>query len=139
MAGKHSSKFFTGIGRFMQGRYGADALSIFCLPLYAIFLLLSIFPHCRFFSIFALAVAAIAIFRSFSRNIPKRQKELQHFLNFTGKIKSFFRRKKRMFRERKTHKFFKCKKCHAVLRVPRGKGKIEITCPKCYTKMTKKT
>ena len=34
---------------------------------------------------------------------------------------------------------FKCKKCGAVLSVPRGKGTLRVVCPKCKTETTKKS
>ncbi len=124
---------------FMYGRYGGDELSLFLLFVFLAFSVLSIIPYCWVLYPLGLAASVYSLFRCFSKNIYKRQAERRWFLNLTGKIKSFFRRRKRIFKERKTHKFFKCKKCGAVLRVPKGKGKIEITCPKCKTKTTKKT
>lgn len=54
-------------------------------------------------------------------------------------IKNWFRLQKRKFSERKTHRFFKCAQCKAALRVPRGKGKIKVRCPKCGAEALRKT
>lgn len=125
--------------RFMIGRNGMDEFTGFLILVALAFSVLSIVPFCWFFAVFPLPIYAYCLFRMLSRNIYKRREERTRFTTLFLKCKSFFKRRKRMFKERKTHKFYKCKKCRAVLRVPKGKGKIEITCPKCQNKITKKT
>lgn len=132
-------KLLFKFNNFMSGRYGADELSVFLLFVYLTFSLLALLPYCQILYPLGLIACVFSLFRCFSRNTGKRYAERTRFLGFFNKTKSFFRRKRRIFKERKTHKFFKCKKCGAVLRVPKGKGRIEITCPKCKTKITKKT
>lgn len=46
---------------------------------------------------------------------------------------------KKMWDERKTTKFLKCPNCGQILSVPKGKGKIRVTCPKCRTKVETKS
>lgn len=125
--------------RFMSGRYGADEFSLFLLIVYLVLSMLAVLPYCNALYAVALSACVFSLYRCFSRNIYRRNAERTWFLGKWSKIKSFFRRKRRIFKERKTHKFFKCKRCGAVLRVPKGKGRIEITCPKCKNKLTKKT
>lgn len=127
------------INSFMYGRNGIDELTLFLLILSFVITFLGYIPYCWFLLLFPLPINLYCLFRILSRNVYKRQAERHKFLSAVNKIKSFFRRRKRIFKERKTHSFFKCKKCRAVLRVPKGKGKIEITCPKCQSKLTKKT
>lgn len=80
----------------------------------------------------SLAVFIYAYYRVFSRNITKRRAENIAFIGF-------FTRKKLRFQQRKTHKFYSCPKCKAMLRVPKGRGKIEITCKQCGTQFVKNT
>lgn len=127
------------LNRFMNGRYGADEFSLFLIIVYFSLSMLALLPYCAVLYSVALSACAFALFRFFSRNVYRRNAERTWFLDKYGKLKSFFRRKRRIFKERKTHRFFKCKRCGAVLRVPKGKGRIEITCPKCNNKLTKKT
>lgn len=51
-----------------------------------------------------------------------------------NKLKAWFRLRKDMWRDRKTHKYFKCRNCKAVIRVPKRKGGGVVACPKCGTR-----
>ena len=123
--------------QFMYGRYGFDELSkvlnILSLALWAISLFIPyIYP-------IVLTLLIWVIFRTYSRNISKRQIELNRYLHIKCKIKQWFNLKKDIFKNRKTYRYYKCPCCRANLRVPKGRGKIEISCPKCHTKFIKKT
>lgn len=122
---------------FMYGRYGYDELSRF-LSICAIILVLfsSALPILSLVSLFLLIWSIV---RAYSRNTEKRKEERYRYLCFTGKFKQFFKLRKNMLRDRKTHKYYKCPSCKAYLRVPKGKGKIQISCPKCKEKITKTT
>lgn len=125
--------------RMMYGRYGNDALNNFLLILALILVFLAYLPYlgiCLFLSIGVLTWSNI---RCFSRNIGKRRRELTAYLNVRNKIKGFFSLRRKMWKERKTHCYFKCKSCKAVLRVPKGKGEIDVTCPKCHAVTVEKT
>lgn len=127
------------IERFMQGRYGIDKLCTFLLITgFALWFLAMIRPL-SFLIIPALAIIIFAYMRVFSKNYVKRTRELNKYLTIKNKLQERWHLLKRIRRERKTHRYFKCKACKTRLRVPRGKGKIEITCPKCRTKVIKKT
>ena len=123
---------------FMMGRYGQDKLSLHMCWLSLLICFVSMFvwriPLLLIYSLLLL----LALFRTFSRNIPKRQKEGLAYERFLGKIKGFSALQKNKWRDRKTHRYFKCT-CGAVLRVPKGKGFIIIHCPKCKNDLTKKT
>ena len=127
------------LAQFMYGRYGNDALtrflSIFCLVLFLIYIIT------RIFVFYALSIFLVfwSVFRSLSRNFSARQKELGKFLDISEKIKRWFNLRKRIFSERKTTKYYKCKNCKAFLRVPKGRGKLEISCPKCKYTFIKRT
>ncbi len=123
---------------FMMYRYGGDKLSNTLSIVALILMFLSIFPYMRICYFLAFVLIVWATFRMFSRNIPARQKELYKYIAITGKVKAFFHRKKRMWSERKTHKYLKCPNCKANLRVPRRKKKIEVSCPKCHKQFIKK-
>lgn len=85
-------------------------------------------------TLYALALAGViyAYFRMFSRNLSKRQRENAVVLQKWNVIKL-------RFRQRKTHRYYRCPKCKAVLRVPRGKGKITVICRQCANRFDKKT
>lgn len=135
--------FFTRLGNtiryFMQGCYGMDKLGSFLLIVGLSLSFLSCIRPLSFFAIPSFVLIVWAYVRCFSKNFNKRQRELVKYLGIRKKISERYSLLKRIRSERKTHKFFKCRVCRAQLRVPRGKGKIEITCPKCRTKIIKKT
>ena len=75
----------------------------------------------------------------FSKNVSKRYAENQAYLAKSYKIRCFFAKQKDLFRQRKQYHIYKCPGCSQKIRIPRGKGKIEIRCPKCGTKFMKKS
>ncbi len=125
--------------RMLIGRYGTDQLSLALMALYFVLFLLSYLPYCRFLAWVGLLVLAVIFFRTFSRNITKRYYENQVFLRFWNPVKSWFKNLKARFRDRKTHRYYKCPNCKQRLRVPKGRGKIKISCPKCGSQFIKKT
>ena len=88
-----------------------------------------------------LGIAAIvyAYFRIFSRNIQQRYAENQKYLQMTSKFRLRFNKEKNLMKQRKTHHIYSCPGCGQKIRIPRGKGKIEIECPKCHTKFVKRS
>lgn len=134
-------RWFQNLGEKMQawmyGRYGFDELSKFLTIIALVLVLLSGFIP--LFSPIALVLLIWSMVRTYSRNIVKRQKERDAYLRFTGKFKQFFKSRKNMWRDRKTHRYYKCPICKAYLRVPKGRGKIEISCPKCNNKIIRTT
>jgi DNA-directed RNA polymerase subunit RPC12/RpoP len=123
----------------MIGRYGPDQLNV-ALLIFAIVLgMVGSIIGLGVVTILSYIPLAYAFFRMFSRNIPGRRAENDRFLRFWWPVKTKISGKIRQFKDRKTHKFFKCPSCGNTLRVPKGKGKIQITCPKCGERFIKKT
>lgn len=136
-------KWFQNLGykmqSFMYGRYGQDELSRFLSIAALVLIVLDLFIRTGVLSWLGLIMCVYSIFRMYSKNLSKRQRERIAYLQFTGKITSWFSRKKRAWADRKTHRYFTCPSCKKTMRVPKGKGKIKITCPECKTQFTKKT
>ena len=120
---------------WMQGRYGIDELTRMLNILGIVLLLLSLIRPLRFLSLAALVLIGFNLFRMTSRNIPKRLEERQKYLLFLSRIRPFFTVIRLNIKDRGTHKYFLCKDCRKVLRVPKGKGRIEIRCPECGKKL----
>ena len=128
-------QFFQRLGykfrNFMIGRYGTDKLNMVILCAGLAVCVVSAFFHNPQVNLLLTAVSYglmfWALFRSFSRNTYKRYQENRKFLQFFDRLKD------------REHRYYDCPKCRQVVRVPRGKGKIAITCPKCREKFVKKT
>ena len=120
--------------KVMAGRYGVDHLSNALITLSIVLLLLSAIFKSSILNTGAMVVLALSYFRIFSRNINKRYQENMKFLNFWNPIKTKWFSLKNRIKQSKTHKFFKCPSCNKQLRVPKGKGKIKVSCPNCHTK-----
>lgn len=129
--------------RFMQGRNGVDSLSKFLLIAGVVVVLLSALfgthPVGMFFYLLGWVAIIYCYFRMFSRNISKRYAENETFLNKTYKIRSFFQKQINIWKQRRVYHIYTCPGCKQKIRIPRGKGKIEIRCPKCGTTFIKKS
>ena len=121
--------------RFMTGRYGTDKLNNLLLGLGLATCFLNVIINSFVDSAvvgWILTTASyifmlLALFRCFSRNTYKRYRENRKYLLIVERIRD------------REHRYFSCPRCRQTVRVPRGKGKIAITCPKCKEKFTKKT
>ncbi len=121
--------------RFMAGRNGNDELNRFLLIADIILLLIAgLLSRFRFGGIFYMLVLALlgyTYFRLFSRDLYRRRSENERFLREKHRLLSRFRVLRERWKQRKEYKFFSCPACKAVMRVPRGRGKIRIVCHKC--------
>ena len=124
-------KASAAIRQFMQGRYGTDKLNTAILLAGLIACVLQILLPGAILKLalmlFSYVCMILAIFRAISRNTYKRYQENRKYLRFLERIKD------------REHKYFDCPRCRQSVRVPKGKGKISITCPKCKEKFIKKT
>lgn len=129
--------FIYKISQFMIGRYGHDKLNTALFILWVIMELLWIITRFWLFGVIVLLLIVLIIFRSLSKNIQKRMYENRKYLEFTGFIKKKSRLISKMWKDRKTHRYVKCKYCKAHLRVKKIKGEHKIHCPKCGEDFTK--
>lgn len=125
--------------RFMQGRYGADALSKFILSLAFVFIILSMFVRNGLFSFLSTVLIIYCYFRMFSKNISKRYQENMIYLKYQNKVLSKYRKFQNETKQRKTHHIYRCPSCRQKIRVPKGRGRIAIRCPKCSTEFIKRS
>ena len=89
--------------------------------------------------IFGWGVVIYCYFRIFSRNVQKRYAENQAYLMKTYKIRNWFQNQKNIWQQRKVYHIYTCPSCKQKIRIPKGKGKIEVRCPKCGTTFIKKS
>lgn len=120
-----------GLQRFMYGRYGTDRLNTVVLGIGLVACLIGMFVSSPIPSLLLTLISYAcmfwALFRTFSRNTYKRYQENRRFSQLLEQLKD------------RNNRYFSCPKCHQSVRVPKGKGKIAITCPRCKERFIKKT
>ena len=125
------AKMAVGARRFMQGRYGTDKLNTAILVAgfgACVLSMLIRLPLVNWLlTLISYVLMGWAIFRMLSHNTYKRYQENKKYLRFIERLRD------------REHKYFDCPRCRQPVRVPKGKGKIAITCPKCREKFVKKT
>lgn len=121
----------SALRHFMLGRYGTDKLNMAILTAGLICSLVVMFIRLPILDLLLTALSYVlmgwAIFRMLSRNIYKRYQENRRYLRFVERLKD------------REHRYFDCPRCRQPVRVPKGKGKIAITCPKCRENFIRKT
>ena len=123
----------------MTGRYGVDQLSRLYLVLTLVLLVLSMITKLPIFYGLAIILLIYMYYRMFSKNTTKMYAQNQKYLNMRYQIVVKWNNAKKHFAQRKEYRFYRCPKCHQKVRVPRGKGKICITCPKCKMEFVRKS
>lgn len=113
--------------RFMMGRYGTDRLNQDMLILSAVLMFLGILTPWRWIQWIGVVIIFVLYFRMFSKNINQRYRENQRYLYYRNKVVQRFKRLKDLPR----YKYVACSQCHQQLRLPRRKGNVVVTCPKC--------
>lgn len=122
---------------FMRGRHGMDPLSNFIFVIVFIILIVSMFVPIPYLYIAGLVLLFISYFRVFSRNSYKRNAENEVFMRIIRKPRVWFNTQRRDANIRKTHHLYKCPNCRQKIKVPKGKGRIMVRCPKCQTEFQK--
>ncbi len=113
--------------RFMYGRNGVDQLSWVLVALGLILNLIGSILQLGLLYLVAYVLLLLALWRMFSKQVSKRRAENQKLLAFWNRLRD------------RQHRYFSCPQCRQTVRVPRGKGKVNIKCPKCGEKFIKKT
>lgn len=138
-------KLSSAMARFMYGRNGTDQLNWAILVMYLVLWVIRILVSAldvtaaaMIIDVIMFLLAVVLLWRTFSKNLAKRRAENQRFINWWWPIKNRFAAAKARKAD-KAHKYFTCKNCKTICRVPAGKGKIVITCPKCGHKIEGKS
>ena len=128
----------SALQRLMYGRYGNDQLNMALLVLYLALFLAYVLTDFELLYWFSFALLAVSLFRLLSRNHARRRAENAKFLRVAGPALQWLRLQ-RTIRRDKEHRYFRCPNCGQQLRVPRGKGKITVTCRSCGAVFEKKS
>ena len=131
-------KIKDSLTKFMYGRYGQDNLGNFLFIVALVLIILNLFLGTLFLSVISWALYIWMVFRMFSKDREKRMAENQKYLALTGDWKKKFNQFRVRFKNRKEYKYFKCPKCHALLRLTRGCGEVTVTCGRCHHEFKQK-
>lgn len=124
---------------FMIGRYGVDRLNRFLIIFAMVLLVIDLFSRNFFVSVFSMAVLVFCYYRMFSKNIGKRYAENEKFLGLQFRLQGAVKRQKARLSQSRAYHIYKCPGCGQKIRIPRGKGKISVHCPKCGIDFIKKS
>lgn len=122
-----------------MGRYGIDSLSQFIVGVAIVLTLLGFFTGWSILSTVALVLLILSLFRCYSKNLAQRSKENDTFQRLIEQPKRYLAVARKAWVNRKTTRYFKCKNCGTFLSVPRGKGKLRVTCPTCHEQSQRKS
>lgn len=125
--------------KFMMGRYGVDQLSVALLFLSFLLSIILFFLPSTILSYVIYLPFIVFLFRMLSKNHNSRRKENAVFLKLWNPVSMWFGTKRARANKMKAYRYFKCPGCKQEVRVPKGKGKIRITCPKCKLEFIKKS
>lgn len=124
--------------QFMTGRYGADQFGQFLNIVVLVLLVLSLLGV-PLASPLGLGLLIYEMYRMLSRNVQKRTEENEFYLGKQAQVKKWFVTRKSRFAQRNTYRYLRCPSCRQELRVPKGRGNITVTCPKCHTQFDQKS
>lgn len=127
------------IRRFMAGRYGSDQLGRFLLVTAVLCMVVSMLFRSSLWNLAAILLIVLCYYRMLSKNVSRRYSENMQYLKYSGRVSGLFRSKKRYLSQLKDFHIYRCPSCKQKIRIPRGKGRISITCPKCRTEFIKKS
>ena len=124
---------------WLRGRQGPDDLAVFCTNLAIVVVLVNVFARFNWLGWFALVLVAYSMFRIQSKNLGARSRENAAFLKALGPARPWVQNPRAAWSELRFYKHVKCASCHQKVRVPRGKGKLRVTCPRCGGKFEVKS
>lgn len=116
-----------------KSNYGFDRFSKFILIFSLIF-----FTN-KWTAVIGLFLLLVVTFRYFSKDKYKRHLEEMAYEQWLYKVKYYFNLQKNKIKEKRIHVIKKCPYCGQKLRLPRGKGKIIVTCKACKKDFKAKT
>ncbi len=124
---------------FMRGRYGVDQLANFLMAVCLGLIVLNLFVRGQVLYLLALVILGYSYFRMFSKNYAARSEENRRYLSCTQGIRRSWAKLKSRVRQFRHYHVYKCPSCGQKIRIPRGKGKIMVTCPKCRNEFSKRS
>ena len=132
------NKLRNKLQKFFYNKYGADQLGLAIVGTSLILSILASITRFVLFSLLSIVLMGYEFYRMFSTNYVKRRIENDHYLEFKKVVSRRWKVIKMNFTDKNYH-YYLCPNCHQMVRVPRGRGKILITCPSCRKEFEKKS
>ncbi|MGI6755115.1 MAG: BRcat domain-containing protein [Atopobiaceae bacterium] len=126
------------ITEWLRDRNGVDVISNISVAVAILVIVINLFVHASTLSLVAIALLLYAGFRISSRNVNARREEVEHLMVILGPAAAWVKDPKAAMKEAKEYRHLSCPTCGQRVRVPRGKGKVRVTCPKCKNKFDAK-
>lgn len=145
MLQKYITMLRKDIKEAMGRRCGLDELNNLIMLVGFLYVVAALFTKNKIFLLVGAAFVVLCYLRVFSKNVAKRKKENDFYMRYMGKVVLEARLLKLMIRMKgkslldKEYVYFVCDQCHQVIRVPKGKNKVNIRCPKCDHTFVKRT
>jgi DNA-directed RNA polymerase subunit RPC12/RpoP len=124
---------------FMIGRYGVDQFNRFLLILAVVNIMIGMFTHNWILNSITILLLVFSYYRMFSKDFSRRSRENNWYLKYENKFGGSYNKFVNTMRQRRVYHIYKCPTCKQKIRIPKGKGRISITCPKCRTDFVKKS
>lgn len=122
------------LAEWLRGRQGPDDLAVFSVNLAIVIVLVNVFARTGWLGWVALVLVAYSMFRIQSKNLGARARENAAFLKALGPVRPWIQNPRAAWSELRAYKHVRCASCKQRVRVPRGKGKLRVTCPRCKSK-----
>ena len=119
------------IRRYMQGRYGMDELSKFLMAISIVMIIMASLTRNSIVNLVSFILIGFVYYRMFSKNFYKCSLQNQKYLTLRNRLMGSWQNRISRFKQRKIYSFYDCPECRQKVRIPKGKGKVQITCPKC--------
>lgn len=124
--------------QWMYGRNGSDDIARVCANLALILVLIDVFARTAWLSWIAVVLIVYAFWRLASKDVAARARENEAFMSKLGPARPWVSSPVATIKDHKDYKYMKCPNCGQKCRVPRGKGKVRVTCRKCHQKFEAK-
>ncbi|MDE6625720.1 MAG: hypothetical protein K2K56_05035 [Lachnospiraceae bacterium] len=142
---KYITMFRADMREVMSRRCGLDELNSFIMLVAFVFVLIALFTQKGIYILLGDVFGIICYIRIFSKKLDKRSRENALYMRYMGNVVAIARRVKLVVKMKiksiqdKEYAYFVCPTCGQVVRVPKGKNKVNIRCPKCSMTFIKRT
>jgi DNA-directed RNA polymerase subunit RPC12/RpoP len=123
--------------RLMQGRYGVDELSKMMVYASFVVMIVGSFAKNPYINLVGFMIIIYSYSRIFSKNQRLRSAQNLKYMQLRDSFLRKISNQIQIMKLSKTYRVYSCPGCKQLVRVPKGKGRIEVKCPKCGARFSK--